>query len=49
MILSRRSADRGHFDHGWLKTWHTFSFTDYVDPKEMGYGPRARSPRNAGV
>jgi redox-sensitive bicupin YhaK (pirin superfamily) len=39
MILPRRSADRGYFDHGWLKTWHTFSFADYVDPKEMGYGP----------
>lgn len=39
MIQPRRSPDRGHFDHGWLETWHTFSFADYVDPKEMGYGP----------
>ena len=39
MILPRRSGDRGHFDHGWLRTWHSFSFADYVDPKEMGYGP----------
>lgn len=29
--LIRRAADRGHFDHGWLKTWHTFSFGDYYD------------------
>ncbi len=39
MLEVRRSADRGHFDHGWLKTFHTFSFADYYDPEWVGYGP----------
>lgn len=39
MIQIRKSADRGFFDHGWLKTYHSFSFADYRDPKWMGFGP----------
>ncbi len=37
MIGIRRAADRGHFDHGWLDTFHTFSFADYHDPRFMGF------------
>jgi len=38
MIVLRKSEDRGYFDHGWLKTYHTFSFADYFDREHMSFG-----------
>lgn len=37
MISIRRAAERGHFNFGWLDTYHTFSFGEYYDPRHMGF------------
>ena len=39
MLDIRKGGDRGYADHGWLRSFHSFSFADYNDPEHVGFGP----------
>jgi quercetin 2,3-dioxygenase len=39
MIALRKAGDRGYAQHGWLESWHSFSFADYRDPAHVHFGP----------
>ena len=39
MITLRKSSERGYAHHGWLESWHSFSFADYFDPDNIHFGP----------
>jgi redox-sensitive bicupin YhaK (pirin superfamily) len=39
MLDIRKAGDRGFADHGWLRSFHSFSFADYYDPEHVGFGP----------
>jgi quercetin 2,3-dioxygenase len=39
MLELRKAGDRGYADHGWLRSFHSFSFADYYDPEHVAFGP----------